>query len=293
MPSNRDHDSGGGLIFKIGIIIMVVLFVVFFAGSFITVVPAGTIGVKDTFGVVDQNEFPSGIHIKNPFTRVVVMSTRTQPYVEPDSGDTITLDVLSNEGLKVAVGYTVLYRIVPERADELYRTVGENYPLIIMRTPIHAVPRDIISRYDAKTLYSANTLDNPDRLKIEQSIQDEIIRRINHDSDGNYIDRGIVIEQIGLRNIQLPQVVTDSIEAKLSMEQQIAQKKFEVNKEVEEANRKVAEASGIARSNQIISNSLTPEYLKWYWLQNLQNHQSTAYLQLGDDGFPMALTKDV
>jgi len=293
MPSNRDHDSGGGLIFKIGIIIMVVLFVVFFAGSFITVVPAGTIGVKDTFGVVDQNEFPSGIHIKNPFTRVVVMSTRTQPYVEPDSGDTITLDVLSNEGLKVAVGYTVLYRIVPERADELYRTVGENYPLIIMRTPIHAVPRDIISRYDAKTLYSANTLDNPDRLKIEQSVQDEIIRRINHDSNGNYIDRGIVIEQIGLRNIQLPQVVTDSIEAKLSMEQQIAQKKFEVNKEVEEANRKVAEASGIARSNQIISNSLTPEYLKWYWLQNLQNHQSTAYLQLGDDGFPMALTKDV
>jgi len=293
MPSNRDHDSGGGLIFKIGIIIMVVLFVVFFAGSFITVVPAGTIGVKDTFGVVDQNEFPSGIHIKNPFTRVVVMSTRTQPYVEPDSGDTITLDVLSNEGLKVAVGYTVLYRIVPERADELYRTVGENYPLIIMRTPIHAVPRDIISRYDAKTLYSANTLDNPDRLKIEQSVQDEIIRRINHDSNGNYIDRGIVIEQIGLRNIQLPQVVTDSIEAKLSMEQQIAQKKFEVNKEVEEANRKVAEASGIARFNQIISNSLTPEYLKWYWLQNLQNHQSTAYLQLGDDGFPMALTKDV
>lgn len=268
----------------IGIIILLL-----FAGSFVTVIPAGCVGVKDTFGVVDSDVFQPGLHLKNPFTDVVVYSTRTQAYQE--SSDTISLDILSNEGLKVTVDLTVLYHIVPEEAPHIYKTVGTSYQDIIMRPPVHSVPRDIISRYDAKTLYSANTQDSPDRLRIENDIKSELVSRINAISNENSIGRGIVIEQVAIRNIVLPPVVTSAIENKLSMEQQIQQKQFEVDREKEEANRKIAEATGIAEANRIISNSINDQYLKWYWLQNLKEHTSTAYLQLGEDGFPVALTK--
>lgn len=272
------------LVMKIILAAVAIIIVGVLLATAIVIVPAGTVGVKDTFGVVSDTVFQPGLHLKLPWTAVHPMSTRTTKYAETE--DVIVIDALSNEGLKVSMGIAVNYRAVPNATPELYKTVGLDYASIILKQPVHSVPRDIISQYDAKTLYSAGqSEDNPNRAKIEQELYDGI-------SDG-MAERGIIVERVWIRNIQLPPTVTGAIEAKLKMEQEIAQKEFEVFKEKAEADRKIAEANGIAESNRIISHSLTSEYLKWYWLQNLQNHQSTAYIQMGSDGFPIALTKEV
>jgi len=277
-------DSDTKFVLTLMGIVFLVIFAVAAWFSMIYSVPAGAVGVQDTFGVVSDEIMQPGLHIKAPWTAIHEFSIRTQKYSE--DSDVISIGALSNEGLTIGMGIAVNYHIVPSKVPELYKTVGPGYQAIVMKQPIHSVPRDIISMYDAKTLYSASvTPDNPDRMKIENELYEGISAGMS--------ERGIIVEQVFIRNIDLPQSLKDSITAKLQMEQEIARKQFEVQKEREEANRKVAEAQGIADSNRIISGSLTENYLKWYWLQNMQNNEATTYIQTGTDGFPIALTKAV
>ena len=70
-------------------------------------------------------------------------------------------------------------------------------------------------------------------------------------------------------------------------EQSIAKKAFEVQEAKEEANRKRVEAQGISDANIIISNSLTTNYLRWYWIDSLQQQNSIYYIPVGVDGLPL------
>jgi len=51
------------------------------------------------------------------------------------------------------------------------------------------------------------------------------------------------------------------------------------------------EADGIAGANEIIAGSLSREYLSWYWIDNLQNHDSVVYMVPSEGGIP--LFKDI
>ena len=276
----------------VGVVIAIVVALLVISTA-IVVVPAGTVGVKDTFGVVDSTVLPSGIHLKNPFTHVVVMSYQTQKYYDLGSvgePDVATIDGLSNEGLVVTMGIAVNYHIESSKAPDIYRTIGLDYINVIMKQPVHSVPRDIISKYDVKTLYSAGaSAENPDRARIEQELFNGISSGVLA-NDGT--SRGIVVERVFLRNIKLPQTLMDAIEQKLKMEQQIAQKGFEVSVAQKEADRKVAEAQGIANANKIIAGSLTDSYLKWYWLENQKENPNVIYMLPSDSPFPFTLTKD-
>jgi len=266
-----------GLVILVGFLVCLFLFAV--------VVPAGSVGVKDTFGDVDSVPFQPGIHLKNPFTRVVIMTTQTQKYIDYGTSDVATVDALSNEGLAVSMGIAVNYHIDPMMAPEIYKNIGVEYQTVVMLHPIHAVPRDIISRYDVKTLYSAQRdPSSPDRAKIEGELFDGIKAGLLL----NGKERGIVIEKVFIRNIQLPQLLTDAITNKLKMEQEITQKKFEVQKQEAEADRMRAEAQGIADYNKLIAQSLTDPYLRWYFVKMLETRQGdTYYVPIGSDGLPL------
>ena len=254
--------------------------------SLVTIIPAGSVGVRDTFGVVDKDIFKSGIFLKNPFTNVIMMSYQTQKYYDPTTSgdkDVATIEGLSNEGLLVTMGIAVNYHIEPDKAPDLYRMVGTGYPDVIMKPPIHSVPRDIISKYDVKTLYSAGRdINNPDRARIEQELLEGVSKGV---LDATGQNRGIVVERVFLRDVKPPQALLDSITAKLQMEQQIAQKSFEVQVAQKEADRKVAEAQGIANANKIIANSLTQSYLEWYTIEMMKEHTGATYfIPIGSDG---------
>jgi regulator of protease activity HflC (stomatin/prohibitin superfamily) len=179
------------------------------------------------------------------------------------------------------MGIAVNYRLNPLKAAEVYKTVGEGYEGIVMTNPIHAVPRDIISRYDAKTLYSAASGQTADRAKIEIELYDGISKGINNIG----VRDSVILEQVSIRNIDLPQTLKDSITNKLKMEQEITQKELEVRKQEMEANRMRAEAQGIADANKIISGSLTQNYLDWYAIEMMKTHTGATYfIPIGADG---------
>ena len=280
MKHNNDFARGEMLVlFGVFIAVMVVIMVV---GGCFTTVPAGNVGVADTFGVVDSNVLQPGLHLKFPWTGVTMMSGQTQKYMDYGSGDVATITALSNEGLSVSMAIAVNYHLDTTKATEVYKRVGPNYQSVVMVNPIHAVPRDIISKYDVKTLYSASQPGSADRAKIENELYAGIQEGINRGG----VKDSVVIEQVFIREIKLPQTLMDSIAMKLSMEQQIAQKQFEVQKQDAESNRMRSEAQGIADANKIISGSLTETYLQWYWIESMKSNPKTIYVP-SNNGVPL------
>lgn len=276
----KNDDARGEGIVLIGFVILAIFAATLFFGLFV-IVPAGNVGVTDTFGVVGDDVLQPGLHFKLPWTNVHMFSGQIQKYMDYGNSDVATITALSNEGLSVSMGVAVNYHLDTSKASEVYKKVGVNYQNVVMVNPIHSVPRDIISRYDAKTLYSAAQAGSPDRAKIEN----ELYTGINGGVNTMGVKDSIVIDQVFIRNIDLPQTLKDSIASKLQMEQEISKKEFEVKKQEMESNRMRVEAQGIADANKIIANSLTQSYLEWYSIEMMKSHTGATYfIPIGADG---------
>lgn len=261
------------------ILIAGIIGLIVFACACIAIVPAGHVGVHDLFGDVKEREYEPGFYIIHPFASLKDMSIKTQEYTmssvtgegEVKGADSIT--TLTKEGLTVNVDLTLLYSIQPEQADVIYTTVGLDYKDVLIRPNLRSVIREVIANYEAKEIYSEK----------RSEIESEILTRFK-DSLSN---RGIIIENIMIRDIRLPQTISDAIEAKLTAEQEIEKRSFDVEKEKQEADRKRIEAQGIADANEIIATSLTSEYLTWYWIEGLDSHESVIYVPISSDGVPL------
>src|SRR5262245_21404192 len=100
-----------------GLLIAIAMVVAILIGNPITVIPAGHVGIKDFFGSVSPNVLMPGVRVVFPFTRVVKMSVKTQEVKE-------TAEVPSKEGLTMDLEGSLLYRLDPAKAAEMYRTIG-------------------------------------------------------------------------------------------------------------------------------------------------------------------------
>jgi regulator of protease activity HflC (stomatin/prohibitin superfamily) len=157
--------------------------------------------------------------------------------------------VLSNDGLEVIIDLTVLYRVLPGDAPKILKGIGENYTDKIVRPITRTRIRDNAVYYDAVALYS--TKRNEFQQRIFKSIEDDFKKR------------GLVLEQLLIRNINLPTSVKASIESKINAEQDAQKMQFVLQKEKQEAERKRVEAQGIADYQRIISTNLTDKQLQY------------------------------
>jgi len=223
-------------------IIALVLFVLVVIGGPITVVPAGHVGVKDLFGKVAANVLPPGVHLIVPFTRVHKMSIRTFELKE-------TAEVPSKEGLMMDLEGSVLYRLDPLKAAEVYKTVGVNYAEVILVPQARSAIREITASYDAKALYSSE--------------REQIARETFELTQKMMGGRGVIVESVLLRKIGLPAIVANAIQEKLKREQESEQMKFVLTRESQEAERKRIEAQGIADFQKIVAAGISAQLLEW------------------------------
>jgi len=264
----------------VGVAIVAFLFVVGIALSVVTV-EAGHVGIHNLFGVVDDTEMQPGLHFKNPFASVTEMSVKTQEYTmtfTKGEGAKYGSDIISSltkEGLSVDLDMTVLYRLSPEKASEVYKTIGTNYVSVIVRPQIRTVIREVVAKYEAKQLYSEDR--QAVAIEIAENLEPELL------------SRGIILERVLIRHIQLPVQLTSSIEEKLVAEQNAERYVFLLQQEEREAERKIIEAQGIKNSTMIVQEGLarSPEYLTYLWLQKLENHESVVYIMEGNMGLPI------
>jgi len=225
--------------------------------SSLRVVPAGYVGIVDFFGNVSSRPLNSGLKFVNPLAKVINLSVRTQE-------DKETMSVPSKEGLNISLDVSVLYRLDVAKAVEVYKTVGINYQDVILVPQYRAAARGVTVAHEAKALYTS------EREMLAQAIYDSLRCLIG--------ERGVVIERVLLRAINLPATVSAAIEQKLKAEQEAERMKFILQRETQEAERKRIEATGIRDAQEIIAQSLSSQYLHYLWINTLNVNPNVIYV---------------
>ena len=99
--------------------------------------------------------------------------------------------------------------------------------------------------------------------------------------------RGIIIEDVLLKDLRLPDMLARSIELKLETEQDAKQMVFVLEKERQEAERKAIEAQGIAAFQSIVSQGISSKLLQWKGIEateKLANSPNAKLVVMGNNG---------
>ncbi len=151
----------------------------------------------------------------------------------------INLDIPSKEGLTIGSEMSILYRVKPSEVRNLLENVGLNYEQELIAPVFRSALADVSARFMAKDMHTGN----------RASIEEEVKNMIN----GTLDEKGIIIEQVLMKRIVLPESLSMAIEQKLTAEQQAQQMQFVLERERLENERKLIEANGEAQANIIVA----------------------------------------
>jgi regulator of protease activity HflC (stomatin/prohibitin superfamily) len=254
--------------------LVVIVAAVIAAVQMFTVVPAGTVGVVDFLGVVSDNTLRPGVNLVNPMANVVKYSFKTQELKE-------IMTIPSKEGLPIEIEISLLFRLDPSKVNEIYKSVeGGDYLNVIIMPQFRSVTRGVTVKFEAKALYTEA------REALAEEIKTALQERVG--------PRGIVIEEVPLRQIKLPSKLSLSIEEKLQAEQESQRMEFILKKEEKEAERKRIEAKGIRDFQSIVSEGINQNLLRWKGIEateKLANSPNSKIVVIGSgkDGLPLIL----
>lgn len=218
-------------------------------------IDAGQVGVNSLFGKVNEGILTSGLNFVNPLSKITMFDTKTQNYTmsavhdEGDKSGDDAIRVLTADGLEVVIDLTVLYKVEPGKAPTILRQIGSDYSEKIVRPVTRTRIRDNAVFYEAVSLYSTK--------------REEFQQRIFKTIESDFNKRGLILEQLLIRNIMLPQSVKTTIESKINAEQDAQKMQFVLQKEKQEAERKRVEAQGIADYQRILSTGLSDKMLQY------------------------------
>jgi regulator of protease activity HflC (stomatin/prohibitin superfamily) len=221
----------------------------------IAYVPAGHVGVLTLFGRVTGEVLPEGTHLILPFKTNNRLAIRTQELKE-------TASVPSEEGLIITLDTSLLFRLDPLKAAEIYQKVGPRFVDVVVEPNLRSAIRSATSAHNANALYTGA------REKVANQVQKELELHLG--------PRGLIIESVLLRDIQLPAMLKTSIEAKQQAEQDALRMTFILQKEKQEAERKRIEAQGISDFQRIITQGLSPMLLQWKGIEATEKLANSA-----------------
>lgn len=254
---------------KTGILSMLVLFLV---GC--TTIREGQVGVKRTLGKYADQPYTQGLRVYNPFTqRIIKISTQTENLE-------VNLSIPSKEGLNILAEVSILYHIDGNKAPEMLRKIGTDYERNIILPIFRSAVSDVAARFYAKDMHTG------ERLTIERAIRDQMMIHL----DG----KGIEVETVLLKSIQMPQSLARAIEQKLEAEQDAQRMEFVLEQARREADKKRIEAEGVRDAQIIISEGLDNKILQFKSIEafmELSKSPNTKII-VTDGDLPMILEND-
>ena len=235
----------------------------------VVIVDVGEVGVKHFLGRVDPVPLGQGIHVINPIASVEIMSIREQSF--PQSGMVEQIEAQTSEQMNVALEVSLLYRIDPARAPDLYARIGSE-DLIKQSIVMNAIRNGV---RDAVATKSINDIFSPDRAQVAADMRRAIQLKAG--------DRIEVVE-VFLRDVQAPAAVRQAIDEKLQREQQVAAEKFQTEIIEKQALQEIAAARGLAEAQVIITAGLTPEYLMFHYIEQLSELPAGSVVYVPTEG---------
>lgn len=235
-------ETGGNPVLRIVVsaVVMVLLILLFF--SSVTTVSTGHVAVLTLFGRVTGDVLPEGIHLINPLKAAREVSVQTQQIKE-------TASVPSSEGLVVGLDTSLIFHLDRRKAAEVIQGIQPPYEETLVEPTLRAAIRSVTAAHTANALYTSA------REQVAAQIQSELEKEL--------APRGIVVEKILLRDIQLPATLRASIELKQQAEQESLAMSFRLQKEKQEADRKRIEAEGIRDFQRTVAQGISDQLLTW------------------------------
>lgn len=267
------------------IVLVVLLILIYLAPSILYNVLPGQAAViwYRFFGGTDVvNVRNEGIRVKFPWDKVYIYNIRLRQ-------ETREFTVLTSDGLPVGVETSVRFRVHRQGLGALHKHVGPDYVETLLMPELAAHIREQISEYRPSELYAfqreeiqAEVLE---QLQVELLIEYEL---------GDAQSRALHIEDVLINNIALPGKVEEAIKDKLAQEQRMLEYDYRLEKEEKEKRRKQIEAQGIRLFQDIVSEGISEQYLKWKGIEaTLMLAQSPnakiVVIGAGDDGLPIIL----
>jgi prohibitin 1 len=215
------------------------------------IIRPGEIGIKQTLGKVRGLPLPQGVNFYNPFaSKVIRINVRI---VESFNN----LPLPTKEGLSVNAEISLLYHVKSESANEVYIKLGSNYEEVMVLSNFRATAREISARYFAKELYAT------ERNKVEKAIAEELSEHISK--------YGFVVDAVLLKDIILPAQMVQAIQDKVNAEQSALKMEFVIEQQKKEAERRIIEAEGIKKSQDIINSSLSDKLIQYNHIEMLKS----------------------
>jgi len=241
------------------------------ASNSVSCVKTGHVGVVTVFGRITGRTLPEGIHVVNPLAHVHELDVKTHEIKERTS-------VPSSEGLIMGIEASVLYHLQPDRAADVLQKIGTGYAEVLLIPNFRSAIRSVTAVHTASALYS--------------DARESIASRILTDLQQQVQPRGIVIENVLLRDLQLPDTLKHAIEAKQQAQQDAQRMEFVLQKERQEAERKRVEAQGIKDFQNIVSQGISDKLLEWKGIEatiELSRSQNAKIVVVGNSktGLPL------
>jgi regulator of protease activity HflC (stomatin/prohibitin superfamily) len=196
------------------------------------IVPTGHTGILTTFGRVEDTTLEAGLHFKLPVQEVVVMDNRTQKSV-------VDLSCFSSDIQEVSVRYSINYQIQKSDAQNIYKTIGEDYYNVVMQPRIEVAVRSVIAKYTAETLIE-------NRETLSSQITDILLNELSV--------YNIDVVNTAIEDMDFSDVFTQAVEAK-----QVAQQE-KLKAETEQEQKTMEEQA--AADRQVITAQANAEVAK-------------------------------
>ncbi len=255
---------------------LLILFASFALLSSCAVVKQGEVGVKRTLGKFSNTPYTEGLRVYNPFVSTIIKLPVQTQNLE------VELVIPSKEGLNIRSEVSILYQLIQRQTPTLLREIGTDYERNIILPVFRSAVSDVSARFLAKDMHTS------ERGVIEVAIRDQMMKLL----DG----KGIQIESVLLKSIQLPASLARAIEMKLEAEQQAERMKFVLDEERREADRKRIQAEGVRDAQDIISEGLTPMLLQYKsietFLELAKSPNAKVIISDGSTPLPMILDSE-
>ena len=223
------------------------------------VIEDGEVGVSKSFGEISDEPLPAGVAFVAPVVRTVeTWDVKLQTKTE-------TAQVPSSEGLIVGLDTTLQFQVIPEQAPTIRKTIGWDYINNLILPVFRSALRDVVAGFPVKRIYSEQG---------RKEITDKLLEVLKEKLE----PRGFIVVDVLLRDVKLPARFKESIEAKLTAEQRVQQKQFELEQAVKDAEIEVARARGAAEAQEIVRATLSDSYLQYLWIKTLNESPNAIYV---------------
>ena len=256
-------------------IVGIIFLVMFGSSMFYTIEPGEKAVLFEKFsgGLDKETIYGQGFHIIAPWNTLHIYDVKIHETFEK-------MEVLSKNGLSIKIDLSFRYMPIQAKIGYLHDEIGRNYLERIIKPEIRSVTREVIGNYLPEELYSTK----------REAIEDEIEALTRAKVETKYL----TLDAILIRDVTLPLTLRNGIEKKLVQEQESLEYEFKIDKARKEAERKEIEANGIAKFQQIVNRTITPQLLKWKGVEATQeiaksNNSKVIVIGNGDGDLPIIL----